>query len=291
MHSKLCLIGTLVCVPFYAQSVEWFESSSPLTQVHQHLLNNDLDRMFHSLVEVWQLNQTKNTKTHLNDLLIQSLSVDCGKGLTSKTFPVWLNSIVIRKVDIQSPGRDAYQVILEAQSDKALNNITLTQWVERPIASDSSFTRSSDGVTEEGVTFRKHYNLNSKLTMGLYRIDITAEDQDSWSTWVIFGEPKAKQTVRWSSKDQWTVDKNALLNRHCPLPRLDVSVYDYFDGEYKEIWQQSYESNYPTQLELTDLTSDRYILAVSMTHKRWQGPIIIEQAQVISKTYNVSLEE
>ncbi|QTG90682.1 DUF2861 family protein, partial [Vibrio furnissii] len=37
--------------------------------------------------------------------------------------------------------------------------------------------------------------------------------------------------------------------------------------------------------------SDRYVLAVSMTHQRWQGPITIEQSQVISKTYDVSLEE
>ncbi|MEF1174054.1 DUF2861 family protein, partial [Vibrio sinaloensis] len=33
------------------------------------------------------------------------------------------------------------------------------------------------------------------------------------------------------------------------------------------------------------------VLAVSMNHARWQGPIIVEQSQIISKTYDVSLDE
>jgi hypothetical protein len=57
------------------------------------------------------------------------------------------------------------------------------------------------------------------------------------------------------------------------------------------VWSKEYESDYPTNLEATDLSPDRYILAVSMTHLRWQGPISIEQSQVISKTYDISVEE
>lgn len=72
---------------------------------------------------------------------------------------------------------------------------------------------------------------------------------------------------------------------------LDINVYDYIDGKYKEVWSKEYESDYPTTLETTDLAPDRYILAVSMTHLRWQGSISIEQSQVISKTYDISVEE
>lgn len=291
MQKKALILGTLLSVPFQLHSSDWFETNTPLTQAHQNLLTNDLESMFASLVEVWQLEQNKNTQTHLNDLLLQSLSVDCGKSLSSKPFPEWIKSVTITNVDIQSPGRDAYQVLVEAQTNKELANVKLTQWVEKPLSSDVLFNLKGDDVTSDWRTYLKRYNLNTKLSIGLYRLDITASDQTSWSSWIIFGDPKAKQTVRWASKDQWVVEKNALLNRYCPLPKLNVSVFDYVENEYKEIWTKSYESDYPTELELTNLASDRYVLAVSMTHQRWQGAITIEQAQVISKTYNVSLEE
>ncbi|MCG3732106.1 DUF2861 family protein [Vibrio cincinnatiensis] len=291
MQKKAFILGTLASVPFLVHSTGWFETNTPLTQAHQNLLTNDLESMFASLVEVWQLEQNQNIQTHLNDLLIQSLSVDCGKGLQSKPFPEWIKSITITNVDIQSPGRDAYQVLVEAQTNKELVDVKLTKWVKKPLSTDVILNLKGDNVTNDWRTYLKCYNLNTKLPIGLYRLDITANDQESWSSWVIFGEPKAKQTVRWASKDKWVVDKNALLNRYCPLPKLDVSVFDYIDSEYKEIWTKSYESDYPTELELTSLASDRYVLAVSMTHQRWQGAITIEQAQVISKTYNVSLEE
>ncbi|MCG3726005.1 DUF2861 family protein [Vibrio cincinnatiensis] len=291
MQKKAFILGTLASVPFLVHSTGWFETNTPLTQAHQNLLTNDLESMFASLVEVWQLEQNQNIQTHLNDLLIQSLSVDCGKGLQGKPFPEWIKSITITNVDIQSPGRDAYQVLVEAQTNKELVDVKLTKWVKKPLSTDVILNLKGDNVTNDWRTYLKRYNLNTKLPIGLYRLDITANDQESWSSWVIFGEPKAKQTVRWASKDKWVVDKNALLNRYCPLPKLDVSVFDYIDSEYKEIWTKSYESDYPTELELTSLASDRYVLAVSMTHQRWQGAITIEQAQVISKTYNVSLEE
>ncbi|MGY5709704.1 DUF2861 family protein [Vibrio cincinnatiensis] len=291
MQKKAFILGTLASVPFLVHSTGWFETNTPLTQAHQNLLTNDLESMFASLVEVWQLEQNQNIQTHLNDLLIQSLSVDCGKGLQSKPFPEWIKSITITNVDIQSPGRDAYQVLVEAQTNKELVDVKLTKWVKKPLSTDVILNLKGDNVTNDWRTYLKRYNLNTKLPIGLYRLDITANDQESWSSWVIFGEPKAKQTVRWASKDKWVVDKNAQLNRYCPLPKLDVSVFDYIDSEYKEIWTKSYESDYPTELELTSLASDRYVLAVSMTHQRWQGAITIEQAQVISKTYNVSLEE
>lgn len=292
MRSTALLIGTLLSVPLSAQAVEWFQKSTPLTQAHQNLLNNDLASMFASLVEVWQLDHNKNIRSHLDELLLQSLTVDCGKGLDNKAFPDWISGVTLRRIDIQSPGRDAYQVLIDAKVTKAISDIKLTQWVDKPLSSDSTFTRTDrDSVTSNAQSYLKRYNLNTKLNMGLYRLDITAADKETWSSWIIFGHPQAKQTVRWASKDQWVVEKNALLNRYCPLPKLGVSVFDYEDGKYKEIWKQTYESDYPTKLEQDDLPDDRYVLAVSMTHHRWQGPIVIEQSQVISKTYDVSLDE
>lgn len=289
MRKLSVLLGTLCLVPITANSVEWFESNTPLTQAHQRLLDNDLESMFVSLVEVWQLEHNKNIKNHLNDLLNQSLTVDCGKGLDGTPLPNWLTAINIRRLDIRSPGRDAYQVLVDAKSPKEINNIQLTQWVDKPFSGDTTFSKIAREASDS--SYIKRYNLNSKPDMGLYRLDISTAEQDSWSTWIIFNDSKAKQTVRWASKDKWTVDKNALLNRYCPLPKLDVNVYDYIDGKYKEIWSREYESDYPTSLDSSNLPPNRYILAVSMTHHRWQGPISIEQSQVISKTYDVSLED
>ncbi len=85
-NSPLWLTGMLISMPVFADPTGWFEKNTPLTQAHQHLLNNDLQSMFSSLVEVWQLEKNNNLKTHLNNLLIQSLNVDCGRGLDTNHF-------------------------------------------------------------------------------------------------------------------------------------------------------------------------------------------------------------
>ncbi|CAH8199811.1 MULTISPECIES: DUF2861 family protein [Vibrio] len=286
------LLGTLAfSVPITVQSDEWFDKNTPLTQAHQHLLNNDLQAMFDSLVEVWQLEQNRNIKSHLNDLLIQSLTTDCGKGLDKRPLPEWLKSITINRQDIQSPGRDAYRVAVDVTSINTLDSVELTEWVDKPISNVNSVDSYNNGKDRKELRYVKRYDLNSKLSMGLYRLDITASDQQSWSAWVIIGEPKARQVVRWASKDEWQIEKKALLNPYCPLPELNVSLYDYVDGQYSKLWSKSYVSEYPNSLEVTNLSSDRYVLAVTMTSQRWQGPITIEQSQVISKTYDVSVDE
>jgi len=290
MRLKALLIGAIVSAPISAANTLWFETNSPLIQAHKYLLNNDLPAMFFALVEVWQQEKNQAISPHLNKLFQQSLRVDCGKGLESRPFPDWIKNVTVRAIDTQSPGRDSYRALVEVSSRKDISDISLTRWVQKSISADQSFV---DLTQDEGSTrsYVKRYNLNSKIPMGLYRIDITAQDQTSWSSWLVFGESKAKVTIRWQSKDQWRVEKNALLNSHCPLPKLDASLYDYVDDQYNKVWGESYESDYPTTLEPNIVPPDRYVLAVSMTHKRWQGPIIVEQSQIISKTYDISIEE
>lgn len=290
-NSPLWLTGMLISMPVFADPTGWFEKNTPLTQAHQHLLNNDLQSMFSSLVEVWQLEKNNNLKTHLNNLLIQSLNVDCGRGLDNKPFPDWIQGLTIRRVDVQSPGRDAYQVAIDTKTKVPITDIRLTKWVDKIVSTDSSFINRSDSVTTNVYTYAQRYNLTNPLSSGLYRIDITATDQESWSAWVILGDTIAKQVVRWASKDEWQIQKTELLNPHCPLPKLSISVFDHIDGNYKQIWSESYESDYPTTLGNISLPSDRYIVTVSMIHQRWQGPLAIEQSQVISKTYDVNIDE
>jgi hypothetical protein len=104
------------------------------------------------------------------------------------------------------------------------------------------------------------------------------------------GEPTSRQIVRWESQDSWAVDKIGILNPYCSLPVLTVSLYDYIQDEYVRVWHKQYESDYPTKLPISELEPERYVLAVGITHQRWQGSVVIEDQQVISKTYDISAE-
>lgn len=281
-----------ISLPVTANSVDWFESNTPLTQAHQYLLEDDLDAMFGSIVEVYQQDNSRSTSEHLNNLLLHSMKIDCGKGLDNTRLPEWISSASIRRTNVQSPGRDIYNVTVSIEASKEIENIVFKRWVDKPVSTDSEFAVNQSQVNGSAKTvYQKRYNLNSRVPMGLYRVDVTAKDQETWSSWIVFVDSKAKQVVRWQSKDQWTVEKNALLNDNCPLPSLSVALYDYIDGNYNEVWNRSYESDYPTSFEPRNIAPDRYVLAVSMTNQRWQGQVLIEQSQIISKTYDVSLEE
>ncbi|OXX53443.1 DUF2861 family protein, partial [Vibrio sp. V10_P2A27P122] len=152
--SRLLLVGiAFVTIPTKAQNVEWFDQITPLTQAHQNLLNNNLEAMFNSLVEVWQLEHNKNIQSHLNELLLQSLTVDCGKSLDKKPLPEWLKSITINRQEIQSPGRDAFHVDIEVDAEKPLADIRLAQWVDKSLSTDSLLTTTSS----DSVTGKAHY--------------------------------------------------------------------------------------------------------------------------------------
>ncbi|RTZ17329.1 DUF2861 family protein [Vibrio aquaticus] len=293
VKSKALLGALLMSAPLstFATQVPWFESNSPLTQAHKHLLNDDLPGMFSSLVEVWQLEKNQSIVPHLNDLFLQSLEVDCGKSLDNRSLPDWITSVVVRRTEIQSPGRDSYRALVEVDSPVAIKDIALTRWVSKIVSTDNTLTVVENTDDRKSTRYIKRYNLNSRVKMGLYRIDVTATDETSWSSWLVLGEPKAEISIRWNAKAQWKVEKNALLNRHCPLPKLETALYDYVDGNYVQVWGESHDSDYPSSLDTIPIEPGRYVLAVSMNHQRWQGPIIVEQSQIISKTYDVSVEE
>ena len=291
IRKTLLMIGALASAPIAAEGVQWFDSNTPLTQTHKHLLNGNLNAMFSSLVEVWQLEDNITLKPHLNDLLLQSLEVDCGKSLDDKTLPEWLKGVVVKRTEIQSPGRDAFRATIEVQTQLEIADINLMRWIDKSISNDNTLDIVRENNQSGLLTYSKRYNINNKLPMGLYRLDIVTQDNKSWSSWLVLGDPQANMTVRWASKDHWQVEKNTLLNPNCPLPKLTAALYDYVDEQYNQIWSGNYESDYPTSLPPGQIDTGRYVLAVSMVHRRWQGKVIVEQAQIISKTYDVSVEE
>ncbi|MFA0078865.1 DUF2861 family protein [Vibrio artabrorum] len=275
-----------------AHAADWFKNNDALTQVHKHLLNNDLPQMFDSLVEVWQINASEYREEHLNTLFAQALNKDCGKTLTKKTLPDWISSVVIKRMMIQSPGRDTFRVEINVESSNNIKNITFEKWVDKVVSSDSEFSKDDQGGNgSSDHRYYKRYNLSTQLNPGLYRLSVKTDARDSWSTWVILGKVVTRQQVRWASKDTWLIDKKELLNPYCPLPKLDVGLFDYVDEKYDKVWGKSYESDYPKSLANEDLPNDRYVLAVSMVQSRWQGDISVEQVQTISKTYDISSEE
>ncbi|MDF5451784.1 DUF2861 family protein, partial [Vibrio parahaemolyticus] len=173
-------------------------------------------------------------------------------------------------------------------------NISFNRWVDDSISADSSFSYEQQPSGTELAnerSYSKRYNLTGKLEAGLYHLTVVSTDKQEYRTWVILGDSNSSQYVRWTSKENWKVEKSALRNPHCPLPQLEVGLYDYIDGQYEQMWKKTYESNYPNSLELAGVPNDRYVLAVSINSRRWQGDIIVEQAQTISRTYDLSQEE
>lgn len=265
----------------------WFDNQTPLSQAHKMLLENDLQASFSALIQVWQTNRDDYVDNHLNELLLKSLEPDCGKSLTSEPLASWISNIVIRRQSLQSPGRITSKLIIESQASVEIKSIRFSQWSDTDISPETDFEQvSSNGE----FIYHARYALNQRLGPGLYRIEIENVNGEQWNSWVVMGESKSKEIVRWDTKDSWAVDKFGLLNPYCALPVLTVALYDYLDGEYKRVWYQEYETDYPTSLPLGKLTPDRYVLAVSITQKRWQGAIAIEDQQVISKTYDISAE-
>jgi hypothetical protein len=287
---KLAIIALLSAST--SVGADWFEGTSTISQAHKHLLNNDLESMFQSLVEEWQQQPSKSIRLHINKLFLQSLSVDCGRGYSSQPLPEWVENVVVKQETIQSPGRDTYLSTIELDSNRIVSEISLKRWVDKRVSNDSEFYVNGKSDDASGVvTYGIRYTLASPLEVGLYRLDVSLVNGDSWSQWLIFTNQPLKQTVRWSSKDKWQVEKNALLNPYCPLPKLEVGLFDYIDGKYTQVRGQEYESDYPTTLDTEGILPDRYVLAVSMKQSRWQGPIRFERVEIINKTFDVSADD
>ncbi|WP_050568045.1 DUF2861 family protein [Vibrio azureus] len=292
MKSSIALFLLLMLIkPAY--SMDWFQSNSPLERAHKDLLEDDLGAMFDDLVELLQRQTDPGVGAHLDELLAQSLTKDCGKSLTSPEFPDWLKSLNIVHQTIQSPGRDSYKVVIEASSTKDIDEIVFERWFEESISSDNKFNYEKDSTqgTDPSYnlkTYLKHYNISGRLEPGLYHLTIKSGDFQTYRTWVILGMSNSSLYVRWTSNDSWKVEKSVLINSYCPLPELEMSLFDYTNGEFEEVWQKSYKSNYPTSLPDNAIPQSRYVLALTISSRRWQGGISIEQAQTISRTFNVT---
>ncbi len=293
--------GLLIILPVFSSFADtwfseillsdtWVEGSSPINQAHKKLLNNDLEGSFSSIIQVWQTDTNEYVEQHLNELLLKSQESDCGKSISNEPIASWIDNITIKRQEVHSPGRNLSRVIIDILSDLKIKEIVFTRWPDSLVSSESNFEYIS---TNTRVIFRKSYELQQRLSKGLYKLEVMEEHGRSWSTWIVMEESAAKKIVRWDSKDTWAVDQLALLNPYCAFPKLKVSLYDHIEDEYTRVWHREYEGDYPKSMPVvpvSELKPDRYVLAVGMVHQRWQGSIVIEDQQVISKTYDISSE-
>lgn len=282
-------LALLATTSTFAAQPPWFEQQTALTHAHKKLLQDDLDGAFDGIVQVWQQSPDKHVASHLDKLFVKALEKDCGQSMQDADLPEWIDELVVRRQIIQSPGRQSASVIIDVLARTEVSAIEFQKWTQSRISSDTEFSQLSES-DDDSLVYQKRYSLNSRLSSGLYQVTVTPKEGEAWKSWLVMAEPQSKQILRWQSKDVWKVEKTGLLNRHCPLPVMNISVFDYLDGQYQKIWSQEYESDYPSQIPLRDLEPDRYVLAVSITHKRWQGAISVEDQQVISKTYDISID-
>ncbi|WP_117234053.1 DUF2861 family protein [Vibrio maerlii] len=286
--SRIAVIGLIAYSPFL--TADWFSTNNALNKAHESLLTNDLASSFTAMVEVWQKPATPAIKDNLNNLLIQSLDVDCGRTLSNKALPVWIQSLSITRQTLESPGRRTFRAVLNATATESIKTLSFKSLSDKAISIDAESTEPSDGVTDNH-TFQTRYNLNYNLDIGLYEVEIESDSGKSWSHWVIISESPEKYTARWTGKDSWTIEKTFIPNRYCSLPLLQVALYDYKDNAYTEKWSQQYESDYPQTIDASELEPQRYILAISMTHERWQGDIVLKDQRVISKSYDLTADK
>ncbi|MFH0258508.1 DUF2861 family protein [Vibrio rumoiensis] len=275
---------SLITAPSWAVN-NWFLEQTSLTNAHQFLLEGNLEESFDAMIQTWQKEPEAPIRSHLDQLLLKALDKDCGRSFDNSKLPKWLDKLAIQRQAIQSPGRLSYRLKIDAQSDVELKQITFTKWPDQVVMSN---VNTPEKIDNQHWKYSQRVDLNAQLDTGLYKIRISTEQGKEWESWILLAHPNHKQTVRWSSKEEWVVDKTALLNRFCPLPVMDVALYGNVDGDYKEVWNKEYESDYPTQVPETKLPADRYLLGVSIIHKRWQGAITIEDKQILNKAFDIS---
>ena len=92
--------------------------------------------------------------------------------------------------------------------------------------------------------------------------------------------------LSWLGNEKWKTVQTGLLKSNCPLPEMSIGIYDHQDSEYIKLWEESYEEKFPQSLPPTNVLPGSYILSVSFNHKRFQGPISIQEIQAITKVIN-----
>lgn len=289
---SLSLLSAFACSSLAANADEWFIEKTSITNAHKALLEGQLEKSFDSIVQTWQKEPSDKIKQHLNQLLNKALESDCGKTFDTSGFPKWLDKVTIERQTIQNMTRVNYKLKLDIESTEQLAQVQFTKWPDLDLINQSlqlQQPQAEELATQPVIWPYTHsIDMNAQIDTGLYKIKIQTQDQQEWESWIVLSKRHSKRVVRWSSNDSWVVDKKELLNEFCPLPILTVSLSGNSDKSYKKVWEKSYESKFPESVPDLKLPPDRYLLNVSITHKRWQGLILVQDKQIMNKAYDIT---
>lgn len=292
---KFIAVGVLVCLSHasFANSVDWFNEQSALYTAHKQFLEGDAKKGLITSIEVLQSSTNENIANNIDKLLSSAISINCGRDLSNKKIPSWLNTVIVERVIVQSPGRLHHRLIVKFDSKKEIANLSFIKWPQEEQLTNPSIKRIP--TQDERVTqyIYASESLNNRIQNGLYKLIITADDEEktSWESWIVLTTPKTEMQVTWSGKDKWKTTQTGLIKSNCPLPEMAIAIYDHQDNEYIKLWEQTYEEKFPTSLPPTNVLPGSYILSVSFNHKRFQGPISIQEIQAITKVINFSSDE
>jgi hypothetical protein len=283
-----CLIHGAV-----ANSADWFNEQSALFTAHKQFLEGKTLKGFSTAIEVLQSSKDNNIIQNIDKLMGVAISNNCGRDLSTIVVPKWLTSLSVQRVIIQSPGRLHHRMIVQFDSEKSISSISFIKWPDEELLVNPSVKRVP--TQDEAVTQYTYASesLNNRVKSGLYKLIITADDKEKtqWETWIVLSTPKTEMAVSWLGKEKWKTTQTGLLKSNCPLPEMSVAIYDHQDNEYIKLWEEKYEEKFPKSLPSTNVLPGSYILSVSFNHKRFQGPISIQEIQAITKVINFDASE
>lgn len=258
-------------------SAAWFTGSDALTSAHQRLLEGNTSQSFDAMVEAWQQENTQTEIRHLTDLLSLAISEDCGRSLSTLSLPSWLQSLVLRRESVQTPNRVYHQFSIYGSSEEGVDKITFSEWPGNPLISESM---RGDSVNQFKLDLQ---GLSSAIPAGLYKLDISSVEGESWSSWILVSQPEPIQKISWRDSRSWRIAPPTDLKSACPRPFLSMNLYQQDAEGDAPIWSEEKDKNLPTSLPVIDVPNGQYWFSVALIERRWQGSILFEDVQRIAR--------
>ncbi|PKF50404.1 DUF2861 family protein [Enterovibrio nigricans] len=259
----------------------WFSGSDALTSAHQKLLEGNTAESFDAMVEAWQQENGPAEKRHMADLLSLAITEDCGRSLSTLSLPSWLQNIVIRRETVQTPNRVFYHFSIYGSSSAGVSSVSFSAWPDRTVL-------HSNFVDDESRDFKLDYDgLSRAIKAGLYKLDVTSNNGERWSSNVLITQPEAIQAISWKDSRSWRIAPPTDLKGSCPRPFLSMNLYSQNDGESAPIWSEEKDKNLPTALPVIDVPNGQYWFSVALIERRWQGAILLEEVQRIGRSVDL----
>ncbi|KXF83192.1 DUF2861 family protein [Enterovibrio coralii] len=278
--SRWVFLTFWLCVPGQLFAA-WFSGSDALTSAHQKLLEGNTSESFDAMVEAWQQEVGETEKTHLADLLSLAITEDCGRSLSTLSLPSWLDNIVIRRETVQTPNRVFYHFSIYGTSKVGVSSVSFSAWPDQSVL-HGNFTE------EESHDFKLDYDgLSRAIKAGLYKLEVTSNNGERWSSNVLITQPEAIQAISWKDSRSWRIAPPTELKGTCPRPFLSMNLYSQNDGESAPIWSEEKDKNLPTSLPVIDVPDGQYWFSVALIERRWQGAILLEEVQRIARAVDL----